>query len=242
MRTILLIALAGAAVSATALAGAADRGAGTTYTLTVTVAGDGTATSDPAGIDCGGDCTEAYADGTKVTVTGQPGPGATHTCINGCVEGSDDTTVTMDRDRELKVTFQKITPQGPAPTPEPSTTATASPSATPAPTPFEPSVRVVRRRRYKVVLSLTAGTDAQAAVTARVRVAGRRLGAVSRAPVSIGQGDDRRLRLRLRGALRRRVVRAKAAHPDARPRLRVAAAFTHGAEQQTLRRRVTLPR
>lgn len=46
------------------------------YTLTVAMAGDGTGivTSDPAGIDCGSDCTEVLARGTTVTLTAVPGP------------------------------------------------------------------------------------------------------------------------------------------------------------------------
>ncbi|HBP88578.1 MAG TPA: hypothetical protein DD706_12865, partial [Nitrospiraceae bacterium] len=40
-------------------------------TLTVTKAGtgSGTITSNPAGISCGNDCTEGYANGTSVTLT-----------------------------------------------------------------------------------------------------------------------------------------------------------------------------
>ena len=35
--------------------------------------GSGTVTSDPAGINCGADCTENYLDGTLVTLTAHPG-------------------------------------------------------------------------------------------------------------------------------------------------------------------------
>ncbi len=226
-------------MSATALAAADDRHAGATYSLTVKVSGDGRATSEPTGIDCGSDCDHAYASGTSVTVTGRPGPGATHTCINGCIEGSDSVTVVMDRDREIKVTFQKITPQGPAPSPTATASATATPTSTPA---FEPELSVVELRRYAVALALRVGTDAQATVRARVRVAGRTAGTVSRGPIAMEANKSSAVRLRVRGKLRRRVVKAMAVHPRARIRLRVAAGFTHGADRRTVRRRVTLPR
>ncbi|HJW90350.1 MAG TPA: metallophosphoesterase, partial [Anaerolineales bacterium] len=50
-----------------------------TYTLTVnkTGIGSGTVTSNPAGIDCGSDCSEAYAPNTSVTLTAAPDPGST---------------------------------------------------------------------------------------------------------------------------------------------------------------------
>jgi len=45
------------------------------FTLTVNKAGSGTGTvtSDPAGIFCGGDCTEIYIEGTVVTLKAYPG-------------------------------------------------------------------------------------------------------------------------------------------------------------------------
>ncbi|MGH2359940.1 MAG: SBBP repeat-containing protein [bacterium] len=43
-----------------------------TLTLTQAGAGSGTVTSNPAGIDCGGDCTEPYTNGTVVTLTETP--------------------------------------------------------------------------------------------------------------------------------------------------------------------------
>jgi len=46
--------------------------------LTVTLAGDGTGvvSSVPAGIDCGGDCSEVYAPGTSVTLTARATDGS----------------------------------------------------------------------------------------------------------------------------------------------------------------------
>src|SRR5205807_1566131 len=44
------------------------------YTLTVykTGIGQGTVTSNPSGINCGSDCSEAYVSGTTVTLTASP--------------------------------------------------------------------------------------------------------------------------------------------------------------------------
>ena len=48
-----------------------------TYTLTVTKSGtgSGTVTSDPSGISCGSDCSEAYNQGSAVTLTASPSSG-----------------------------------------------------------------------------------------------------------------------------------------------------------------------
>src|SRR5690242_19428468 len=48
-----------------------------TVTIAITGNGTGTITSSPAGIDCGTDCSEAFADGTKITLTATPAPGST---------------------------------------------------------------------------------------------------------------------------------------------------------------------
>ena len=49
------------------------------YALTVTKdgTGSGTVTSDPAGINCGSDCTNTYNSGTNVTLTATPATGST---------------------------------------------------------------------------------------------------------------------------------------------------------------------
>jgi hypothetical protein len=55
-------------------------------TVTKTGTGTGTVTSNPAGIDCGGDCSETYSDGTLVDLT------ATASAGSHFVSWSDDCT------------------------------------------------------------------------------------------------------------------------------------------------------
>ena len=78
------------------------------YALTVNKAGTGTGTvtSDPAGIDCGMDCTEAFVSGTIVWLTAVPATGSVvadwpeaewcHTEVCG---------ITMDTDKTVTATF-----------------------------------------------------------------------------------------------------------------------------------------
>jgi hypothetical protein len=58
-------------------------------TLTVNRAGtgDGTVTSNPAGITCGTDCTEDYPTGTLLTLTAQPAAGSTFVRWDGICYG-----------------------------------------------------------------------------------------------------------------------------------------------------------
>lgn len=77
------------------------------HALAVTLAGDGsgTVTSNPAGIDCGADCTESYQEGITVTLTATPAPGSTFTGWSGACTGTAGCTVTMDSDRSVTATF-----------------------------------------------------------------------------------------------------------------------------------------
>ena len=68
--------------------------------------GSGTVTSDPAGINCGEDCTQDYDDGTDVTLTATPGDNAEFTGWSGaCTNATGTCTVTMDQAREVTATF-----------------------------------------------------------------------------------------------------------------------------------------
>lgn len=68
--------------------------------------GSGTVTSSPAGINCGGDCTEAFADGQSVTLTAAAAAGSTFTAWAGCdSEVGNQCTVAMGTNRTATATF-----------------------------------------------------------------------------------------------------------------------------------------
>jgi alpha-tubulin suppressor-like RCC1 family protein len=74
-------------------------------------AGTGSVTSNPAGIDCGSDCSEPYADNTSVTLTATPAAGSTFAGWSGCDTVSGATcTVTMTASRTVTATFDVPTP------------------------------------------------------------------------------------------------------------------------------------
>jgi uncharacterized repeat protein (TIGR01451 family) len=80
-------------------------------TLTVNKAGNGTGsvTSDPAGIDCGVDCTEIYDWGTLVTLTAIADANSAFEAWSGDCSGTDPTTtVTLDADRVCTANFQQV--------------------------------------------------------------------------------------------------------------------------------------
>jgi hypothetical protein len=78
-------------------------------TLTVNRAGggSGTVTSDPAGINCGADCTEDYLKDTVVTLTAHPGVKSYLASWSGdCVStGALTAQVTMDADKTCTAAF-----------------------------------------------------------------------------------------------------------------------------------------
>ena len=89
-----------ATMTATLSAGA------TTAGMNVTLVGSGSVASNPAGITCGADCTEAFACGTGVTLTATPGGGSTFSAWSGggC-SGAGTCSVTMDQPRAVTATF-----------------------------------------------------------------------------------------------------------------------------------------
>lgn len=77
-----------------------------TLTLSKDGTGTGTVTSSPAGISCGTDCTEIYADGTVVTLTASPDAGSTLSGWSGggCI-GTGNCVVTLNADTTVTATF-----------------------------------------------------------------------------------------------------------------------------------------
>ena len=78
------------------------------YTLTVQKAGDGTGTvtSNPAGIDCGADCTQDYDENTQVTLTANANAGSVFAAWSGSgCSGTGTCTVTMDAAKTVTATF-----------------------------------------------------------------------------------------------------------------------------------------
>lgn len=78
----------------------------TTYTLAVTVTGNGEVASAPAGISCGTDCSEAFADGADVTLTATPGVGTMFVGWSGACTGALATcSVSMTQAQAVTATF-----------------------------------------------------------------------------------------------------------------------------------------
>ena len=80
------------------------------YTLSIAAAGSGagTVTSEPSGISCGEDCKEAYAAGTKVTLTAAPLDSASQFASwagSGC-SGTDACLVTMNKNMQVTAAFE----------------------------------------------------------------------------------------------------------------------------------------
>ena len=71
--------------------------------------GSGSVTSDPAGIDCGSDCSETFSEGTKVTLTATPAQGSVfdHWSGGGCA-GAGTCTATMSTNRTVKAVFTAV--------------------------------------------------------------------------------------------------------------------------------------
>ncbi|MBL8624442.1 MAG: hypothetical protein JNK64_24250 [Myxococcales bacterium] len=83
-----------------------------THALVVTRAGtgDGAVTSTPPGIDCGGDCDEAYATGTTVTLVAAPDAISTFAgWSGGGCSGTGDCVVVAVAARDVRATFDRGT-------------------------------------------------------------------------------------------------------------------------------------
>ena len=79
-------------------------------TVSKSGSGNGAVTSNPGGIDCGGDCTEGYVSGTSVTLTAAPATGSTFDGWSGACNGTGGCLVTMTVARSVTATFSQIPP------------------------------------------------------------------------------------------------------------------------------------
>ena len=78
------------------------------YTLTVTISGKGlgTVTSNPSGINCNPDCSEAYDSDTSVTLTASPETGSTFEgWSGGDCSGTGICVVTMDASKTVNAEY-----------------------------------------------------------------------------------------------------------------------------------------
>jgi uncharacterized repeat protein (TIGR02543 family) len=79
--------------------------------LNVSQSGSGTVTSNPAGINCGADCTENYACGTSVTLTAAPASGWNFSGWGGDCSGTSPTcTIIMNAAKSVTATFTQTSP------------------------------------------------------------------------------------------------------------------------------------
>lgn len=78
-----------------------------TYTLRIIKTGEGTVSSELAGIDCGTDCSESYQSGTAVTLRAEPNTGWRLIGWHGAPDCQDG-ALTMDGDKTCTVQFGPI--------------------------------------------------------------------------------------------------------------------------------------
>ena len=71
--------------------------------------GSGTITSAPAGISCGSDCTESYANNTSVSLSATPASGSIFASWGGACSGSGACNVSMTQARNVTATFNTAT-------------------------------------------------------------------------------------------------------------------------------------
>ena len=70
-----------------------------------TIAGTGSVASAPAGITCGGDCSQSYDDGTTVTLTATPTLGRFTGWSGNCVNTTGTCVLLMDDAKNVTATF-----------------------------------------------------------------------------------------------------------------------------------------
>jgi hypothetical protein len=84
------------------------------FLLTVSRSGSGTVTSNPAGINCGADCSESYQQATPVALTATPTAGSIFAGWSGACSGTGSCNVTMSAARSVTATFTSLMDTNPA--------------------------------------------------------------------------------------------------------------------------------
>jgi hypothetical protein len=79
------------------------------FTLTTSVTGNGSISSQPAGINCGSDCSEVYAAGSVVTLTATPAANQSFSSWTGACSGAASCVVTMNQANTVGATFVPVT-------------------------------------------------------------------------------------------------------------------------------------
>jgi hypothetical protein len=85
----------------------------TQHTLLVTKlgVGSGRVTSSPAGIDCGSDCSAAFANGDSVSLTAAAAENSNFVGWGGDASGTDDAvTIVMTEDKTVSAAFDEVPP------------------------------------------------------------------------------------------------------------------------------------
>ena len=80
----------------------------TTFNLTVNKTGNGSVSSDPAGIDCGANCAASFNSGTVVNLTALADEGNEFSEWKGACTGTGACQVTMDKARSVSAVFKII--------------------------------------------------------------------------------------------------------------------------------------
>ncbi|HET7437930.1 MAG TPA: hypothetical protein VFJ56_00400 [Nitrospira sp.] len=79
-----------------------------TLTVNKSGTGNGTVTSSPAGINCGSDCSQSYAQGTVVTLTAAPNGTSTFAGWSGAgCAGTGTCIVVMNSNQTVNAQFNK---------------------------------------------------------------------------------------------------------------------------------------